>query len=516
MKQRPLTLVQLSLARMSVGSPGFCGSFRRGHAAKTMLSRMVRGPLSVIAIACATACASVHVNKIDPASGTLLAGAPEGMRFYLPRPYVSVNEPFVIATSVYIAAGEMSPDGSFVLLTEIPEDLRNDVPVNPGLAKGGQKMGPIAIDANSVLVSTPPPGAGGPQGAPAGDKSPKPASTDDSSKTPPAGNAAPTPSGGSTSTPGVLTYKVTNDNQAYGVIPQPRFFNIVWLPDWEEQYVITAKSGFGTANATINLGQGWSLQGLDAKVDNSAAVKPLMDFYSATLGALQKVATAKIEGPLAAVTGKPQGASAKTPATAKAAFGGGTLVSVKFTKARVVAPGLYKILKPKELQSLPTLSAEESKHIFAPKYPFTDIPFTTYDVVVIEATRPTGDSAFALGQYTETASKTLSGTTPSPPSPAPAPNKQPAGTGPLAAPQKTLNAVLAKPQYMTAAGMYFASTLSNDAKTGDVLVAIKTTNGGKGGKASELPSDSDVTALAVSTLDAAGLDVEAKNVSVKR
>jgi hypothetical protein len=473
-------------------------------------ARLTRWALTVITVACLAGCASVHVNKLDPATGAPLK--PEGMRFYLPRPYVSVNEPFVIATAVYIATGEMSPDGSFVLLTEIPDALKSDIPVNPSLAKGTQKMGAIAIDANSVLVSTPQAGSAGPQGAPAGEKTTNPAAADASSKTPPAGNATPSSGNASASAPGVLQYKVTNDNQAYGVIPQPRFFNIVWLPDWEEQYVITAKSGFGTANATINMGQGWSLQGLDAKADNSAAVKPLLDFYTATLGALQKAATAKIEGPLAAITGQPQGASAKTPTTAKAAFGGGTLVTLKFTKARIVAPGLYKILKPNELKSLPTLTPDEAKHILAPKYPFTDIPFTTYDVVVIEAARATGDSAFTLGQYTEATSKSLSTTTPSP---APGSNKPPAGTGPLADPQKKLNALLSQPQYMTAAGDYYVSTLSNDAKTGDVLVALKTTNGGKGGKAAALPADSEVIALVVSALNAAGLEVDPKNVTVK-
>jgi hypothetical protein len=479
---------------------------RRTSGSKNCMASVARSVIAVIPVLVLVGCASVHVNKLN-AAGKLDKDAPEGMRFYMPRPYVAVNEPFVIASSVFLAAGEMSPDGSFVLLTEVPEELKSEIAVNPTLKNGGQKtMGGIAIDATKVLVSTPAPG-GGPQGAPAGNPTPtKPAPA-----TPPGANTpAQAPADGSAaSTPGVVETKVTNDNQAFAVTPLPRFFTIAWLPDWDEEYVIRTKSGLGSANANINLGQGWSLQGLDAKVDNSALVKPLLDFYSATFGALQKVATAKIEGPLALVTGKPQGAPAgKTPPpTANTEFKGGTLVTVKITKASIVAPGLYKILKPKEINDMP--ASLDGKHILKPIFPLSDIPFNTYDVIVIEAARATGDSAFTLGQYTEATSKSAANVPATPPTKGPTDT-----TNPLKAPQTKLNVVLAQPENTTTKGIYYVATLSTDSKTGDVLAALATTNGGKPGKLAELKSDDEVTKLVIDTL-APGIKVDAKNVTVK-
>lgn len=465
--------------------------------------------LAVIPMMILLGCASVAVHKLN-ANGRIDADDPEGLRFYRPRPYVAVTEPFVIETSVYLAAGEMSPDGSFILLTQVPTELASDIAVNSDLKSGGQKtMGPISIDASKVLVSTPSQ-ASGPQGASAsGGSSPKPGPTTPT----PAPTTSPTPTstpadGSSGSTPGIVETKVANDNEAFAVTPLPRFFTIVWLPDWEEQYVITTKSGLGSANTTINFLQGWSLQGLDAKVDNSAIVKPLLDFYSGTLGALQKVATAKIEGPLSLVTGKPQGASAKTRAPiAKGEFGGGTSVTVKITKARMVAPGLYKILKPTELAKIPS---GVTKNILKPVEPLTDIPFNTYDVIVMEATRASGDSAFTLGQYSETTSKSAVNTPP-----ANAGTQPPAPTvDPNSAAKKKLDGVLSQPDNMTTAGVYYISAFSNDPKTGDVNVALSTTNGGKGGKRDQLQSEADIIALVIKTM-APGLTVYPKNVTVK-
>jgi hypothetical protein len=474
----------------------------------------------ILATTALVGCGSVHVTKVDPITGSAVQGAADGLRFYLPRPYLAVHEPFVISSTVFLAAGELSPDGNYVLLTDVPESLK--ALVNPALAGGTQKsMGPISIDATQVAATgahMEPQGASATNKAsgsttPTGNQTP---ATDTSKK--PSGNG--TPSGDqpqpatdtSSTTGGILTYKVTNDNQAFAVTPLPRFFEILWLPDFDEQYVVAARAGFGSASATVNMGQGWSLQGLDAKVDNSAIVKPLLSWYSSTLDALSKLTTAKIEGPLAALSGKPQGAAAggKAP-TAKTAFQAGTPLTVKITQARVVAPGLYKILKPKEIAALKGLSTDDAKRILAPNPPLTDIAFNTYDVLVIEAARPSGDSAFRLGQYADVTTTAGPGSTPD--------TKKLGGGGAantqLKSATDALNGVLSQPVNITTDGLYYVAKVSYDTDGKTVLVVLSSTNGGTGGAAATLPAASDLTTLVVSTLQSKGVVVDPKNVTIK-
>jgi len=35
-------------------------------------------------------CSSVEIHKIDPATGLIVPNSPEGVHYYMPRPYVSV------------------------------------------------------------------------------------------------------------------------------------------------------------------------------------------------------------------------------------------------------------------------------------------------------------------------------------------------------------------------------------------------------------------------------------------
>ena len=65
------------------------------------------------------------------------------------------------------------------------------------------------------------------------------------------------------------------------------------MPDFDEKYVVQGKAGLGNANIGITMTQGWACAGLDAHIDNSALVKPLLDLYSTSLDALGKLAPAR-------------------------------------------------------------------------------------------------------------------------------------------------------------------------------------------------------------------------------
>lgn len=441
-------------------------------------------------------CASVSVNKVDRTTGQLVVGAAEGMRFYLPRPYISVFEPFIVSSEVYLARGEMSPDSNYVLLTEVPAGLR--LLVNDKLAAGTQSMDSLRIDASQVRVD----GARrvGPQSASAADSPASAASAAAASAPASSASGAAGNSVGGQAKSGVLNYKAVNDNNAFAVTPQPRYFNILWLPDFDEQYVVTAKAGLGNAGVLVGFGQGWSLQSLEATVDNSSIAKPLLDFYSGTLGALQKLATAKIEAPLAALTGKPQGA----PAADARTFSGGTPVTLKVTKVRIVAPGVYPLLKPGEMQGL-ALSAEEGKRILVPRPPLTNVAFNTYDVVVIEAAKTSGDSALRIQQYVDS--------TASPPAGAVGGGGATSSGSQFTAAQKALNIELSKPANSTKTKDYYIGVITQE--SGVVKVTLTKSANGTVGTLAALPDEATLKAQVVTILKANSVEVDAGGIFVK-
>jgi len=61
-------------------------------------------------------CAKVEIRKIGD-DGEVVG--PEGMRFYMPRPYVAVNEPFIVSGQAYLVGGEITPDGKYVLISDV-------------------------------------------------------------------------------------------------------------------------------------------------------------------------------------------------------------------------------------------------------------------------------------------------------------------------------------------------------------------------------------------------------------
>ncbi len=168
------------------------------------------------------------------------------------------------------------------------------------------------------------------------------------------------------------------------------------MPDFDEKYVVQGKPGLGNTNIGVTMTQGWGLYGLDARVDNSAIVKPLLDFYSTGLDALSKLAKSKIFPAGELTGGGAQGAieTAELPPGAR--------VTVKITRVQVVAPGLYPILKPKEESTLSEKTGDSARDLVVrhlPLRPYTNIAFNTYEVVVLEAAKPSGDTPMNLQRY---------------------------------------------------------------------------------------------------------------------
>lgn len=383
-----------------------------------------------------TSCASVSVRKV-PAATTYInwtdadqrrADALEGVRFYMPRPYVRVKQPFIVAADVYLAHAIVASDGRVALLTSItsldpaapqppsiPSDLARSIPLRS-----------IPLSAIAARASTPPaPASGGDIALGISDElDPQ---LDGALNNPQLAAAAksavelltapvPAPADpASTPTTGREHRRVAVDNTALARTPLDGPFDILYLPDFDEQYVVSSSAKLGDTAVALDLGQGWSLQSLDSLADNRAInqrIYALLDDASrlglaaaraAIMGPLPNIAlsadptntdpTSADSGPAAHV------AIPATPAHDAPPAPGSPLL-LRITVLHTVAPGLYPVIKPRELAaanprpgtftlSLATGStaptpAPAPHHATTPIYPYAHLSFNTVQTLVIE------------------------------------------------------------------------------------------------------------------------------------
>jgi hypothetical protein len=346
--------------------------------------------VGVIALVLSAGCAEVDVYKIG------LDGAPvgpSGVRFNRPRPYVAVHEPFIVGARAYLVKGQVSPDGKFVLITSSTDQL--DGTLRSAL---GEK-----IEGSRVLLAIPPSTSGGvPGGVQAATESTEPST--------PSAKSEPTEGVGGGQQPaqaektGQGQFKVINDNNAFAVQPLRRYCDIVYLQDFEEEFVVQVKQRMGIGSAQLALGQSWSLQGLDARVDNDAITRRLFSLYDESIKIALQLGKAAL-----GIPGIPGGVQAAKDVRTAAQLPAGINVTIKVTTVRMVAPGVYPILKPAEgkfvienLARLRQLMPELDRRLLIPVYPMTNVAFNTYESVVLEAAAAAGDSPLRLQQYIDT------------------------------------------------------------------------------------------------------------------
>lgn len=359
----------------------------------------------IILLLFAASCATVKIRKIGK-DGEVVG--PEGMRFYMPRPYVAVNEPFIVSGEAYLVGGEITPDGKYVLINYVKQQtdgtnnrfasrflgtMTRRIPVTSVIAAdGGREERPGEQALGEGAVGKQQEGNGDGETERGEDEPEKSASKDPIQEK-----------------SGTLSLKVANDNSAYAVTPMKRYFDIVWLPDFEEQYVVQGKAGLGNASIAMQIGQGWSLQGIEASVDNSALVERIFKLIDQGTEILSALGRAQLGLPPVAMGGGEQGAG-ETPPPDATKFSGGTPLTVKVTFVRIAAPGLYPILKPEEMAKIPGDPKLFEGRILVPVAPMTNIAFNTYEAVVVEAALANGDSALRLHQYIDLRSGGATGT----------------------------------------------------------------------------------------------------------
>lgn len=278
----------------------------------------------------------------------------KGIRFYLPRPFINVFESFPIRTDIYIADGVVSPDGKYVLIKSVkPESGLNDyiagifdrtrIP-----ARNIKK--PKAEDINNYNKL---------QGAVEEIKQKE--AKDAAKKIPTGSLSSDQQDVTSTFAPqkpqitGINQRSVTNDNAAFAFQPLRGNFDIIYMPDFEEQYVISSFAGLGNAQFVLKLGQGWSLQGFNSITDNSELNKRMYDLIDTAIETAKTAASLYAGGiPLPKL---PPGTEkiAELQAGEESLEGAPdarpyTPVSLKIVVVHYAAKGLYPVIKPRELE----------------------------------------------------------------------------------------------------------------------------------------------------------------------
>ena len=352
----------------------------------------------------------------------------QGIRFYLPRPFVNVFESFPVRTDVNFASGVISPDGKYVLINKI-------------YGKPGSFISTdVSVPTGKISFPAPPTpeGIGGPKIPTTSGTPPTEPSTGGLLQQPAAPTTPPSPLPPNSPSPktGQNQQSSTNNNFAFAYQPLRGNFDLVYMPDFEEQYAVNSYAGLGNANFQVNLGQGWSLQGYNSLTDNSEINKRIFDLIDTSMQLAKSAASAElgqvfpllqqaaksIAGPgTSAVT--PHGLGGPTGQTAPA----GTPVSMKIVMLHYAAKGLYPVIKPRELQERvaradvvydvldlfklfprPEYSTNfdqsalsnaqqavepESANSTIPRYPYQFISFNTFRYVAVEVITP--DSPFA-------------------------------------------------------------------------------------------------------------------------
>lgn len=451
--------------------------------------------LCALAAVSSVSCAKVTVRKVptptqyinlttDQANALQKeADAMEGLRFYLPRPFVSVFESFPIGTDIYLAHGTVSADGQFVYINSIaPLTTRVDVtrpasaaevanfPAVPAAAiivpraqnagrngaSGTLRSGEPEDDDASALTSLDERLAAleklvaeGRIDAAVASKSAKDAidaakeSKDASADAAEhaadvkkaAADAGKRGSAASAET-GKNSRTMANSNGAFAYTPLRGNLDIVYLPDFDEQYVVSSQANLGNASFMMNMGQGWSLQGFNSISDNSELNKrifALIDKASELAFMAADAGMAALFPPTGALAAADRLASLRSGDSEPLTLPAGTPVTLRIVVVHYAAKGLYPVIKPRELKeagssrlfldlyasrnasgSVLSYNAaaidraidhydQLQRRFTVPVYPYQYISFNTFRYVSIEALTPAGSGRGELYDKTGTA-----------------------------------------------------------------------------------------------------------------
>lgn len=303
------------------------------------------------------ACAQVTVKKVPtPTQYTVWsddmqrrADEMEGFRFYLPRPFLHVYESFPIRTDIFLAHGVISPGGQFVhiLRVEGNENFRYMIS-----ALENMEIPAVSVSGLNALANS----SRDPEADVNGDGSNQGSKNESTTKVPVGVESTPTPTptpkpSGSKIETGINRRATTNDNNAYAVQPlRGSNFDILFLPDFNEQYVISSRSALGNADFKVNFGQGWSLQSFNSLSDNRELNRRIFDLIDDAKKNAKLALASQAGAPMTPVPDIPKPKLEAAIGKDGEDVAKGTPVTLKIVVLHYAAKGVYPVMKPRELQ----------------------------------------------------------------------------------------------------------------------------------------------------------------------
>jgi hypothetical protein len=154
------------------------------------------------------------------------------------------------------------------------------------------------------------------------------------------------------------------------------FFDVLYLPDFDQQYAVEVKAGLGKAGGQVGLENGWMVERASVQLDNRELgrfiTKNIEKFIDLGVAALQPAAAV---ADAVADTAETPGALAEARAQRKP-------VLLRIRYAAEAQPGLYPILKPSEQKGSPT--DPDSEYVLLPTRPYTVVAYNVRHAVSIE------------------------------------------------------------------------------------------------------------------------------------
>jgi len=254
----------------------------------------------------------------------------EGIRYYLPRPFLHLKRSVPVAQRTAFVSFRLEENSYVVELPdEAPTWLRRAVPKRLSITQAlAAQLAQPGVKGEKAL-----------QGAEVTGK-PKDERRKEEEKP-----------------PSELTARTGFVSDTDPVTRLGEVMDVVYLPDFEEQYVISPSSGLGKADIETKLRNGWAAEIFSQKVDNTNLIPYVIRQVERASDAAAGIFTTWT--PL--VAGVPPGTIPKmgdltralqaaelTPESVQKVLG--NVVLLKIAEVKIARPGLYPILKPREIR----------------------------------------------------------------------------------------------------------------------------------------------------------------------
>ncbi|MHC5010829.1 MAG: hypothetical protein ACYTG6_07760 [Planctomycetota bacterium] len=391
-----------------------------------------------------------------------------GLRFYRARPYVVVNKPFPVDAQSYLVDAMISDDGEFIrIVGDLPKPLADGLthvgvqsdfaipnsmvwktlgevePAPEAEAEefgAGDGNGEGSGDGNGAGAGAGA-GAGDGNGAGAGDGNGEGSgngngegsgngnerSEFENGRNGGDGGNGGNGSGNEDGTPttevespvdpdiadrrvadaptGVADVRLSTDVDAVTLKEINDSFDIIYLPDFEEEYVVDPEENLGSLDISFTQGPGGVLMAMAMQVDNSAITRPVVDVWGDWVRALGRAGTGAIDQMVPAPEAQAEEFDGRGPPGRHLVRG--SIITLRIHVVSMANVGMYPILKADEMienrrclsrlrdcdcpacRGTPIRELAARQHI-VPVYPYSRIAYQVHKNILVERLIPRG------------------------------------------------------------------------------------------------------------------------------